>query len=175
MSEPEAASHKSSSKRRHHKIKRSSSPPPSNHKSSPEADSRDSISHIICNLCFQYINWTYNLRPENLWETKFGKILENVTCESQVTVDELFIQLAEHTHQGRIILTEVKFTGSGRCDEEYGVLMDLFIQGFKLAVGLTSEVKFFKVKLDKFAPASPSEAFQMFASIVIIIYQTSHV
>src|SRR5882724_10160597 len=93
--------------------------------------------------------------------------------ESQVAVDELFIQLAEHTCQGSNILTEVKFAGSGRCDEEYGVLMDLFIQGFDLVVGLTSEVKFFEVKLDEFAPESPSEAFWMFTSIVIGNYQTS--
>jgi len=93
--------------------------------------------------------------------------------ESQVAVDELFIQLAEHACQGRNILTEVKFAGSGRCDEEYGVLMDLFIQGFDLVVGLTSEVKFFEVKLDEFAPESPSEAFWMFTSIVIGNYRTS--
>jgi hypothetical protein len=33
--------------------------------------------------------------------------------------------------------------------------MDLFDQGFELAVVLTSEVKFFEVKLDEFAPAAP--------------------
>src|SRR5882724_1169747 len=113
MSEPEAVLHKSSSKRCHRKRKQSSSPPPSNHESSPKADSRDSISHTLHNLRFQYINWTYNLGPENLWEMKFGEILENATYESQVAVDELFIQLAEHAHQGRNILTEVKFSGSG--------------------------------------------------------------
>src|SRR5882724_8082149 len=100
MSEPKVALHKSSSKRCCHKRKRSASPPPSNHESSPEADSWDSISHTLCNLHFQDINWTYNLRPENLSETKFSEILENATHESQVAVDELFIQLAEHACQG---------------------------------------------------------------------------
>jgi hypothetical protein len=33
--------------------------------------------------------------------------------------------------------------------------MDLFVQGFKLAVSLTSEIKFLEVKIDKYAPATP--------------------
>ena len=110
------------------------------------------ISHTLCNLRFQCINWTYNLGPENLWETKFNEILENATRESQVAVDDLFIQLAERARQGRNILTKVKFAGSGRCDEEYGVLM---VQDFGLAVGIPSEAKFFEVKLDQFASATP--------------------
>jgi hypothetical protein len=82
-------------------------------------------------------------------------MLDSATRESQVAVDELFVELAEHASQGRDILTGVKYAGSGHCDEQYGVLMDLFVQGFELAVGLTSEVKFFEVKLDEFAPATP--------------------
>ena len=79
----------------------------------------------------------------------------NATSESQVATDELFVQLAQHAREGQDILTDVKYAGSGHCDEAYGVLMDLFVQGFKLAVSLTSEIKFFKVKMDKYAPATP--------------------
>jgi hypothetical protein len=68
------------------------------------------------------------------------------------------LELAEHTREGRDILTGVKYAGSGSCDEEYGVLMDLFVQGFELAVCLTSEIKFFEVKLDEFAPATPIDS-----------------
>lgn len=53
-------------------------------------------------------------------------MLDNATPESQVAIDELFVELAEHTHHGRNILTEVKYPGSGCCNEEYGVLVDLF-------------------------------------------------
>ena len=109
---------------------------------------------MIRNLRLQYTNWTYNLGPRNLWETWFNAILDNATCESQVAVDEPLVELAEHAHQGRDILTEIKYAGSGRCNEEYGVLMDLFVQGFELVVGLMSEIKFFEVKLDKYAPAT---------------------
>jgi hypothetical protein len=34
------------------------------------------------------------------------------------------------------------------------MLMDLFVQGFELAVGLASEIKFFEVKLDEYAPVT---------------------
>jgi hypothetical protein len=77
-------------------------------------------------------------------------MLNKVTHESQVATNELFLDLADHICQGRDILTELKYAGSGHCDEKYGVLMDLFIQGFELTVGLTS-----KVKLNEFAPATP--------------------
>jgi hypothetical protein len=61
-------------------------------------------------------------------------MLDKATRESQVATDELFLVLADHARQGRDILTELKYAGSGRCDEEYGVLMDLFVQGFELTV-----------------------------------------
>ncbi|KIM75797.1 hypothetical protein PILCRDRAFT_91919 [Piloderma croceum F 1598] len=96
--------------------------------------------------------------PENLWEARFNKLLDNATRESKVAIDELFLELEEHACEGRDILTDVKYAGSGRCDEEYGVLMDLFVQGFKLVVCLTSEIKFFEVKLDEFAPATPIDS-----------------
>jgi hypothetical protein len=96
-----------------------------------------------------------NLGPENLWEVRFNEMLDKASQESQVAIDELFVDLAEHAREGRNILTDLKYSGSGNCDEAYGVLMDLFVQGFELAVSLTSEIKFFEVKLDEFAPATP--------------------
>jgi len=146
---------KRATKGRKRKRKRSSSPLDSGHEQ-PEPD--ETISNAIRRLRLQYTNWTYNLGPENLWEMRFNELLDNATRESQVAIDELFIQLVEHTREGRDILTAVKFAGSGRCDESYGVLMDLFVQGFELAVGLTSEIKFFEVKLDEFAPATPTNS-----------------
>ena len=80
----------------------------------------------------------------------------NATSESQVATDELFVQLGQHACEGQDILTDVKYAlGSGHCDEAYGVLIDLFVQGFELAVSLTLEIKFFEVKMDKYTPTTP--------------------
>lgn len=36
-----------------------------------------------------------------------------------------------------------------------GEITDLFMQGYDLVLAITSEVKFFEVKLDEYAPAVP--------------------
>jgi hypothetical protein len=71
-------------------------------------------------------------------------------------VDEFFWELEEHMQEGRYILKELRYTGGGTCVGEYGVFIDLFVQGFDMVVEIASEVKFFKVKLDEFAPIIPS-------------------
>jgi hypothetical protein len=149
---PEVVTHKQASKERDRKRRHARCDSPS-HESGPESD--ESISHTIRQLRLQYTNWTYNLGPENLWEVRFNELLDTAIGESQVAVDELFVQLAQHSLEGRNILADVKYAGSGRCDEAYGVLMDLFVQGFELTVSLTSEIKFFEVKVDEYAPATP--------------------
>jgi hypothetical protein len=75
---------------------------------------------------------------------------------SLVDVDEFFEELREHAQRGRDILKELRYAGGGTCVGEYGVFIDLFVQGFDMAVEIASEVKFFEVKLDEFAPVVPT-------------------
>lgn len=63
--------------------------------------------------------------------------------------DEVAEELAEHAIRGREILVELKYAGTaGRGSEEWGTLVDLYVQGFEIAVAITSEVKFIEVKLE---------------------------
>lgn len=50
----------------------------------------------------------------------------------------------------------MKYVGGGNpCVGQYGVFIDLFTQGFELAVSIAEEVKFFEVKIDLHAPELP--------------------
>jgi hypothetical protein len=113
-----------------------------------------SIAVRIRNVRFRYLNWTYNWGPANLWESQFNKMLQHAREASEV--DEFFDELDEHTANGRDILKELRYTGAGTCVGEYGVFIDLFVQGFDMAVDIASELKFFEVKLDEFAPVVPT-------------------
>ena len=116
----------------------------------------DSIAARIRNIRFRYLNWTYNWGPANLWEGEFDKLLRQARRISLVDVDEFFEELREHAQRGRDILKELRYAGAGTCVGEYGVFIDLFVQGFDMAVEIASEVKFFEVKLDEFAPVVPT-------------------
>lgn len=138
--------------------KRSSSLPPTLLDPTPSLDPErpdGSIAVRIRNVRFRYLNWTYNWGPENLWESKFDELLREARKISQVDVDELFEAFDKHARRGRDILTELRYAGAGTCVGEHGVFIDLFVQGFDMAVDITSEVKFFEVKLDEFSPAVP--------------------
>jgi hypothetical protein len=56
--------------------------------------------------------------------------------------------------QGRDILKDLKFVASVSCNSTPDEVRDLFLQGYDMAIGVVSEVKFFKVKL--YAPAIPT-------------------
>ena len=57
--------------------------------------------------------------------------------------------------EGREILRDLKLVALVSCNSTYDEIRDLFIQGFEMAIAVTSEVKFFEVKLDEYAPATP--------------------
>ena len=45
--------------------------------------------------------------------------------------------------------------GEGTCSGEYGTFIDLFSQGMALAVDITSEVKFFELKVKELVAGTP--------------------
>ena len=45
----------------------------------------------------------------------------------------------------------IQSLGSGFCDGNCGNFLDLFLQGMELVMDITSEVKFFEVKIDELA------------------------
>lgn len=57
--------------------------------------------------------------------------------------------------QGRDILKDLKFVASVSGNSMPDEIRDLFLQGYDMVIGVASEVKFFEVKLDEYAPATP--------------------
>ena len=45
--------------------------------------------------------------------------------------------------------------GEGTCSGEYGTFIDLFSQGMALTIGITSEVKFFELKVEELMAGTP--------------------
>jgi hypothetical protein len=62
------------------------------------------------------------------------------------------------------------------CIGEYGVFINLFLQGFSMAVDIASELKFFNVKLDEFTPIIPtvvqSEIHYIYNYVIHLVIQS---
>jgi hypothetical protein len=129
-----------------------SDPTPSLDPESPD----DSIAVRIRHIRLRYLNWSYNWGPANLWESEFDRLLQEARNISTVDVDQFFEELSLHARKGWQILTDLRYVGAGACIGEHGVFIDLFVQGFDMAVEIASEVKFFEVKLDEYAPVVPT-------------------
>jgi hypothetical protein len=60
-----------------------------------------------------------------------------------------------HAMQGMDVLKGLKFVAPVPCNSTPDEVRDLFLQGYDMVIGVASEVKFFEVKLDEYAPAIP--------------------
>lgn len=98
------------------------------------------------------LNWSWNYGPENLWEAEFQFRLEVAHSKGEQSVDKFFKRIVEHARRGRYILKSLRSLAAGIQDgDEDGNFADLFLQGMELVMGITSEVKFFEVKIDELA------------------------
>ena len=108
------------------------------------------IAYWICELWLAKLNWTWNYGPENLWEAEFEFCLGVAQSKGKQWLDTFFKRIAEHTRRGWYILKKLWSIGTGLHDD-YGNFIDLFLQGMELVMDITSEVKFFKVKIGELA------------------------
>ena len=95
--------------------------------------------------------WSWDWGPENAWEIKFQRKLKLVRDMGGVQLDGFLEDIEKHVKKGRTFLYQLKNIEAGRSigDED---LLDFFAQGLEMAIKIISEVKFFEVKLDKYAP-----------------------
>lgn len=101
------------------------------------------------------LNWSWNYGPENMWETEFQFRLGIAQDKGDDALDRFFKKMLEHARRGRYILKNLRFAGVGTCEGNLGDFIDLFTQGMSLAVDITSEVKFFEVKMDELVADVP--------------------
>jgi len=114
------------------------------------------IANNIRALRIEIVNWAYSWGPENLWEKRFNDELHSAREHGgQPTVDHFFTECERHVREGRRreILYNLKFIAAVSCDSTHDEIRDLFLQGYDMVLAVASEVKFFEVKLDEFAPS----------------------
>jgi len=120
-----------------------------------ESGPPNDVAYNLQRLRIDIVNWQYSWGPENLWDLEFNNQLSVSRENGQDAVDAFFRNCEAHTMEGREILRDLKLVASVSCNSTYDEIRDLFIQGFEMAIAVTSEVKFFEVKLDEYAPATP--------------------
>jgi hypothetical protein len=116
----------------------------------------DDIAHNLRQLRIQVVSWQYGWGAENLWESEFNNQLSAAREEGQDAIGHFFFHNCEtHAMQGMDVLKGLKFVAPVPCNSTPDEVRDLFLQGYDMVIGVASEVKFFEVKLDEYAPAIP--------------------
>ena len=118
---------------------------------SPPPPPAIAVAYRLRELRLARLNWSWNYGPENLWEAEFEFRLGVVQSKSEHRFDTFFKKIVEHARRGRYILKMIQSLGSGFCDGDCGNFLDLFLQGMELVMDITSEVKFFEVKINELA------------------------
>lgn len=107
-------------------------------------------------LRIEVVNWGYDWGPEHHWEKKFNDELSLARSHGgQPAIDHFFTECEQHAQEGRDILHDLKFVAAVSCNSTHDEIRDLFLQGYDMVMAVTSEVKFFEVKLDEYAPSMP--------------------
>lgn len=118
-------------------------------------DSEDpSLAENILQSRLAITNWTMNWGPENLWDKRFRDELG--LAKQERAIDDFFEACQDHAREGRNILHDLKFAAELKVDSTFEEIRDLFLQGYEMVAAVASEVKFFEVKMDQYAPAVPS-------------------
>lgn len=100
-------------------------------------------------------NWQSEWATESTWPKKFHDQLRHAQGRGQLATDSFFSQCEAHVEEGRRLVWILRniackgFRGMG-----YRAA-DLYEQVFDLLTSLLTELRFFEVKLDDYAPISP--------------------
>ncbi|KAI6023055.1 hypothetical protein PISMIDRAFT_106056, partial [Pisolithus microcarpus 441] len=100
-------------------------------------------------------DWKSEWGAESTWPKKFHKQLKCAQREGWLTTDSFFSQCKVHVEEGRQLIWLLR---SITCKGFRGVgyrVMDSYKQVFDLLTSLLTELHFFEVKLDDYAPISP--------------------
>ena len=99
--------------------------------------------------------WQLEWGVESTWPKKFHEQLKHEQGSGRCATDLFFSQCVDHIEEGRRL---VWFLRSITCKGFRGVgykVSDLYEQVFDLLTSLLTELRFFEVKLDEYAPVFP--------------------
>ncbi|KAI5994768.1 hypothetical protein EDD15DRAFT_2165721, partial [Pisolithus albus] len=100
-------------------------------------------------------DWKSEWGVESTWPKKFHEQLRRAQGDGRLVTDSFFSQCEVHVEEGRQLIwllrsiTRKGFRGAG-----YKVT-DSYEQVFDLLTSILTELRFFEVKLDDYAPISP--------------------
>ncbi|KAI6023604.1 hypothetical protein BKA83DRAFT_4125142 [Pisolithus microcarpus] len=100
-------------------------------------------------------DWKSEWGVESTWPKKFHEQLKRAQREGQLVTDLFFSQCEVHVEEGRQLIWLLR---SITCKGFRGVgyrVTDSYEQVFDLLTSLLTELHFFEVKLDDYAPISP--------------------
>jgi len=99
--------------------------------------------------------WQSEWGVESTWPKKFHEQLKHAQDSGQHAIDTFFSQCAVHVEEGRQLVWFLRsITRKGFWGVRYKV-SDLYEQVFNLLTSLLTELQFFEVKLDEYAPVFP--------------------
>ena len=99
--------------------------------------------------------WQSEWGAESTWPKKFHEQLKHAQGSGQRATDSFFSQCVDHVEEGRQLVWLLR---SITCKGFRGVgcrVSDLYEQVFNLLTSLLTELRFFEVKLDEYAPVFP--------------------
>ncbi|KII92208.1 hypothetical protein PLICRDRAFT_464723 [Plicaturopsis crispa FD-325 SS-3] len=120
----------------------------------------EDIVHNIRRCRLVVMNWQCGWGGDNsFWEKYFSELLEEARQRdhdgNSPGLVDFFKCFEAHIDKGKDILEDLKGVAEYACNSTPDEIRDLFFQGFEMGMAVTSEVKFFEMKLHQYAPAIP--------------------
>ena len=120
-------------------------------------DDMEPVPSTLPELRVAIHEWQMEWEPKADWDHNFNLALCQAREKSWSSADRFFRECETHAHMGRCFIRALRQLVHELCHSRGSrdKLCDTFLQIFDLLVAVVSEVKFFEVKLHKFAPSNP--------------------
>ncbi|KAG0708407.1 hypothetical protein DFH29DRAFT_870940 [Suillus ampliporus] len=123
------------------------------YKNTPQCVAQIKI-HSLSELCASIAEWQTEWGPAATWGKNFHCSLTHAQEKGRRTTDEFFAHCEDHVCKGRAILRDLQLLAH-HPNKGPTQMKDMYIQMYDLMSLVLTEVVFFEVKLEEYAPAVP--------------------
>ncbi|KAH7918252.1 hypothetical protein BV22DRAFT_1024900, partial [Leucogyrophana mollusca] len=109
----------------------------------------------LASLRYRINEWRMEWGLESEWSKTFYECLQRARDHSPRATDKFFVDCEEHAREGRRILSALRQIVHSPSQGGRAQVEDHFIQVYDILLAVVSEVRFFEVKLDEYAPSVP--------------------
>ncbi|KAH7922362.1 hypothetical protein BV22DRAFT_1131521 [Leucogyrophana mollusca] len=120
-----------------------------------EIDATSVAPPTVLSVRQSVVDWQISWGPESAWGKAFNDTLRKAREHGHRGADQFFADCDRHAREGRTILRDLKRLAYGPCRGGGKHVREQFIHIHDMLLAVVSEVKFFEVKLDEYAPAVP--------------------